>query len=168
MPQGGVNVPGRLASVYSPEQMQVTPIEDKNRINLKNEMAKQLAQSQAGLQQTQQRIGLPVDMKQFQEKGVKIGDAVVNQNLVDNAIVNQKKAVSELSRYAGLTDQASVSLFGQQANDKFNKMRMDLLKTGQAFNFELEKMGIKRQEKAAYAQALGSVAKNLAAAMFMI
>lgn len=126
---------------------------------LREQMAQDLAKAQTTLSTTQKSLGLGNNIPQsFQERGIKIGNRLVAQDDLDTLFKVQKQAVQDYTRAAGFTSEIDSQIAQQHLNDKFNKIRLELLRRGQEFNMKLNQMNVSRAEKMAIAKNLGSLA----------
>lgn len=135
---------------------------------VKQQLAQELAGAQQVAQQTQRKLGVmptATGEQQFQESGIRIGREVVAQDELKRALELQQKAIKNYVQSAGFSDQLSQTLAEDILNNKLNKLRLELIKRGQAFDARLKQMQISDAQRAAAAKNFGAMAGAITGAV---
>ena len=156
MPQpGGPTPPTGAMQGYAgraPTPFQISP----SREAFQKTVMADIGRTEDTIAKTRERLGLPgMDKASFQERGLMIGGKVIAQNELDTALRLQKRVAGDFARAAGFKDKVSVNQAESFLNDKFNKMRLDLLRKGMEIDKMLAKRKASRAQRRSVAQNFG-------------
>lgn len=178
----GVDLRERTPQQLSPEEanyIKYNPYVQQNETNMqplyspaREDFEKQLRQdiskTQEGLGTTAKRLGVDAEptKQRFAEKGVRVGERLVAQKELEQAQQAQKLAVDRYITASGFTDNTSKAIATQTLNDKFNKIRQDLVKRGLDYQKKLEQYGVSQAEQRQAAKNWGMAAGAITGAYF--